>query len=191
MALDAANVTMHAVQHELCFVVIEIFPFPSRRDMTVRTIFLRPALELTGVSVLRVVASEALGGGIGELGRHLSHCAATRFGRLVALDAFHDLMGAVDPEPGYGVLERTRFFPLPGGVAGLTGDFGLVRIGVTCVAGSESEVILARHSCRRTIPDRSQQQRCAAGEERFVALVAGDGGVPPGESELRPGVARG
>ena len=136
MALDAVNIKMIAVQHEWRFVMIEIFSVPARRGMTLRTVFCRAALELTGVCVLRVVAFEALGGGFRELRRHLSNSATSRFGRLVALNAFHVQMGALDLEFGCRVLEGTHFFPLLGSVAGLTGQLGLVRIGVTCVAGS-------------------------------------------------------
>ena len=190
MALGAGYVPMVPVQHERRFIVIERFPVPARRDMTLPTVFRRPALELTGVSVLGVVAIEALGGGLGELRRHLGRSAANRFGRLVALDAFHVEMGAVNLKLGFGVIEGADFFPLLGGVAALTGQFGLVWIGVTRVAGSGSEVILARHSYRRTSLDRCQRQRCTAGREWLVALVAGYGGVLSGECELCFRVAR-
>jgi hypothetical protein len=190
VALGAVDVAMHAVQHESCLVVIEVLPVPLHRDMTLQTIFLGPALELPGVSVFRVVASRALGWGFRELRRHLGHAAGIRSGRPVALDAFHVPMGPLDLEFPCGVFEWARFFPLLGGVAGLTGHFGLVRIGVTCVADPGNEVILAWHSGRSAIRDRRRQLRGAGGGERFVALLAGYRGVEPGEGELRLRVAR-
>jgi hypothetical protein len=192
VALGTFQVQVHAAQHPSCAVVIETFPVPSHRNMTIRTILLRTAHELAGVSVLRGVASGALRGSIPKYRRRLSHATLFRRGRLVALDALQVPMRSIEPGFGCsGVLEWPHLFPLLGsGVAGFTGQRRLVWIGVTRVAGSRIEVVLAGHNGRGAIPDGRQGQRRAAHHKRFVALFAGYGGMPPNQRELRLRVPR-
>ena len=100
-------------------------------------------------------------------------------------------MGSFDPELGCGVVEGTHFLPSLGSVAGLTGHLGLVRIEVTRVAGSGDEAVLARRTGRRAILAGCRRRHRASRHQWFVAVVAGYGGVPPGESELSLRVALG
>ena len=65
-------------------------------------------------------------------------------GRLVALDALDLLMRSVNREFDGRVIERTQDFPRLRGVAFLAAHLGLVRIGVTGIAGLGTEVKLAR-----------------------------------------------
>jgi hypothetical protein len=156
MTLRALHVAMYGVQHEFRPIVLEAFPVPMHRDVALGAILLWTVHELTAVRVPGGMTSGAFNGCSGEMRCRPGWSGCIRFRRPMALDAFHVQVNALDPECVSGMIERTHCLPLLGRVAGLTGQFRLVRIGVTCVARSRSEMILARHRrychcCRRTV----------------------------------------
>ena len=188
MALGTVHVAMHPAEHESRPVVIVAYTIPTHGGMTGRAIFRRTAPELAAVRVLRGVTPGAHCGRTFEPGGDLGHSDPIRSGRLVALSAFQILMCPFElGAGGRGVRVWAHLLPLLGGVTGIAGQLSLVRIGVACVAGLGNETILSRHRWRSAVFDRSRRQRQgrAAYGERLVALLAGYGGMPPGEGETR------
>ena len=161
-------------------VVIEIFRIPARRYVTRRAIlFPRPAPELGAVNIFRTVAPEALTRSSGKFGRYASACD----GWAMALHTRRLHMGALDREFGGGVIEGKHCFPLFGGVAALTGQFRLMWVGVTRVAGLGSEMMLTSRAGNK-IGQGRELQHFDDRRDRLVTIVAGHGSVPPSQSEL-------
>lgn len=185
VALGAGHVAMHAAEHKPGSVVTEIVSFPPRHDVTGGTILHSGrAEELTVMRFLGAMAPEALRRCIREPRRSRRAFARGWIGRLVALNALHVLVSALDPEARRRVVERSRRLPLFGRVAGLAREPGLVRVGVTRAAGPGSEMIIPRDGRGGAVPGGGERRGGAAGRgERLVALVAGHSGVLSGESK--------